>query len=724
MTMLRIFFATVLCFVSLHVEAGNLGTIIPRPQQMEKRDGVFTILTTTKITHYPSLRPLAQYLQEYLPLDVRQYNDSSKGDIVLMENKNLDAEGYVLDISEQGILVQGGSSAGVLYGIETLLQLLPAAVYSHSLSMPTMVAACHVEDAPRFEYRGFMLDVCRTWMELDKVKLFIDRLAHHKINKLHLHLSDDEGWRVEIRSHPELAEVGAYRGVDSPVAARYGRWDERYGGYYTHEDVREMVEYASLRNIEIIPEIDLPGHSHNLARVRPEILCNYTPGLKASDGYDTRNVMCVAKEENYALLEDVVREIAELFPSAYIHVGGDEVNTAQWSRCPDCQALMRREGMQNPTELQDYFTRRMERIAAKYGKRIGVWNEAAESGKIDKGALVYGWESKAACKDVLDKGYRTVVMPGEYFYFDMRQSAREEGHDWAAIFDVKKPLSFGFDDFTQEQMQRVAGVQASFFSEAYISRLEYDYDFLYYQTYPRICALSEVAWCGQGEGWEAFYKRLTTAHYSRMLAMGIDFRMMPPRVQYKDGVLTATTDDRSQIYYTEEGVEGEKPYTAPITTDRPQRYAFRTRMGGAHSPEAAVSGHWRMLQPKVKITSSIEESERFPYSNAEGYGRIARTSRVGREGDWILYTFEEAVRCRRMEIATGNLQLPRYIFNAGYMELSYDGEHFERVGELKNGGCVITNPKRAIKAVRVVCGVSGNGADFVTVQAPKIYPVL
>jgi hexosaminidase len=209
-----------------------------------------------------------------------------------------------------------------------------------------------------------------------------------------------------------------------------------------------------------------------------------------------------------------------------------------------------------------------------------------------------------------------------------------------------------------------------------------------------------------------------------MEAMGIDFRMMPPKVQYKDGVLTATTDDRSQIYYTEVGTEGEKLYTASISTDKPQRFAFRTRRAGAHSPEAAVAGHWRKLQPKVKITSSIAESERFPYSNAEGYGRIARTSRVGKEGDWILYTFDEAVECRRMEIATGNLQLPRYIFTAGYMELSYDGEHFERVGDLKGGGAVIENPRRAIKAVRLVCTQSGNGESFVTVQEPKVYPVL
>ena len=718
MRLIKMFFSLLLLFACDVAMGDNL---IPRPRSVEKGSGVFTILTTTKITHYPALRPLALYLAEYLPLDVREYNESTGGDIVLRENKNLDSEGYTLDISEQGIIIEGGSSAGVFYGIETLLQLLPSAVYSHSLPLPALVGACRVEDAPRFGYRGFMLDVSRTWMGKDEVKSFIERLSHHKINKLHLHLSDDEAWRVEILSHPELAEVGGYRGIDSPIAARYGEWDKHYGGYYTQEDVREMVEYAALRNVEIIPEIDLPGHSHALARVKPEVLCGYTPSTEASLGYDSRSALCVAKEENYALLEDVVRELAELFPSPYIHIGGDEVITSQWRRCPDCQALMRREGMTSESELQDYFTHRMERIVAKYGKRIGVWNEAAESGRIDKSALVYGWESVKACREVLDKGYATVVMPGEYFYFDMRQSAREEGHDWAAIFDVRKPLGFDFEAFSEEQMARVVGVQASFFSEAYISRRDYDYDFLYYQTYPRICALSEVAWRGEATAWEEFYARLKTGHYSRMEAMGIDFRMMPPTVEYKDGVLSVSTDDRSQIYYKEVGSDEERMYDKPIVTSTPERFSFRTRRAGARSPEMAVKAHWRKVQPKVKITSSIAQSERYPYSNAEGYSRIARTSRAARVGDWLLYTFDETVRCRSMEVRTGNLQLPRNIFEAGYVEVSYDGEHFERVGELRAGGIKVA-PRRAIKALRVVCSKEGNGEGFVTVQAPTVWP--
>ena len=721
MRLFAILLAAVVAFSALPAEAGN---IIPAPREYEKRGGVFTILTTTKITHYPELRSSAEYLAEFLPLEIREYNGAERGDIVIRTNKNLSAEEYLLDVSADMILLEGGTAAGVHNAIETLLQLLPAAVYAGDMSLPVMVGGCRVEDAPSFEYRGFMLDVCRTWMDVEQVKKFISNLSHHKINKLHIHLSDDEGWRVEIKSHPELAEVGGFRGVDSPVAARYGRWDEHYGGYFTHEDIRELVAYAAKRNIEIIPEIDLPGHSHNLARVKPEILCNYTPGLKASDGYDTRSVMCASKEANYALLDDVFRELAELFPSSYIHIGGDEVNTAQWMRCPDCKALMAREGLKDGEALQAYFMNRVSKIVEKYGKNPCVWNEAAATGELTKKALVYGWKDVKACQDATSKGYKTVVMPGAYFYFDMRQTAREEGHDWAAIFDAKKPLSFGFSEFTAEQMKNVVGLQAAFFSEAYISRLHYDYDFIYYQTYPRICALSEVAWRGEAGEWNEFYARLTNGHYSRMVAMGIDFRMFPPKVAYNEGVLTATTDDHSHIYYNIVGEQGEHRYTAPIKTDKPQRYAFYSRMAGARSPEAAVKGRWRMLQPKVKITSSIDESERFPYTNAEGYGRIARTSRVGREGDWILYTFEEPVKCRRMEVRTGNLQLPRFIFNAGYMEVSYDGKSFTRVCDLNCGGGAIDNPSKPIKAVRVVCTESGNGADFVTVQAPMVFPIL
>ena len=720
MRLFRLFVLFVVLEFCVGVQAQN---VVPEPIKFEKGNGVFNILTTTKITHYPSLRSQAERLAEYVPLDVCEYNVDEKGNIVLRENRKLPLEGYCLTIGAEGILIEGGSAAGVHNGVETLLQLLPSSVYSHSMPLPVAVGYCRVEDAPKFAYRGFMLDVCRTWIEPDEVKKFIENLAHHKINKLHLHLSDDEGWRIEIKSHPELCEVGGYRGAGSPVAARYGKWDERYGGYFTQEQMREIVEYAEVRNIEIIPEIDLPGHSLTLARVYPDVLCNYTPDLKALDGYDTRNVLCVAKDSNYTLLEDVFREMSDIFPSKWIHIGGDEVGMSQWNKCPDCKALMEGKNMDG-NALQAYFMNRVAKIIEKYGKKPCVWNEAIDSGTLTKDAMVYGWENVAECRKATSMGYPTVVMPGAYFYFDMRQTQREPGHDWAAIFDVRKPLSFDvvMQGFTDKELENVVGLQASFFSELYLSHRDDDSDYIYYQTYPRICALSEVAWQGKGGEWQSFYAKLVESHYSRMKAMGIDFRLFPPTVSYDNGLLKASTDDCSHIYYKIVGDDKEYIYKAPIATDKPQCYAFYTRQAGAHSPEAALKGRWRMLQPKVTITSSIKESERLPFSKAEGYGRIARTARVGKPGDWLLYTFEVPVTCRRMEISTGNLQLPRFIFNAGYMEVSEDGSTFKRVCELKNGGGVIDNPTKPIKAVRIVCTEGGNGDNYVTVQAPKVYP--
>ena len=720
---LRYLLVVVLAVWSVVTEAQNI--IVPRPCSIASRATSFVIGYNTPITHDYELRHAAKYLQEYLPLRVQSHSAYAFGGVDLRVNEALLEEEYELDISPMGIVIEGGSAAGVHNGIESLLQLLPPQIYTKQATLPIRVEAFHIKDKPRFSYRGFMLDVARTFMSVEEIKHFIENLAHHKINKLHLHLSDDEAWRIEILSHPELAQTGGYRGGGSVVAARYGHSDQRYGGYYTQAEMREIVKFAAVRNIEIIPEIDLPGHSHALARVMPEVLCGYSPDTKASLGYDTRDALCVSKEENYALLEDIFRELADIFPSPYIHIGGDEVISSQWRRCSDCGALMRRLGMAEERELQGYFTSRLTSILARYGKQVAAWNEASESDSLPKDALVYGWESVEACRKAAAKGFQTVVMPGQWFYFDMKQSPSETGHDWAAIFDVRKPLSFDLAEqgFTAEELENVAGFEASFFSEIYLSQREQEFDYIYYMTYPRICALSEIAWSGRGV-WSSFSRRLREHHYPRLAAMGINFRLFLPTITYAEGVLSAQSDEPAEICYNVVGDEQEYRYAEPIKTSTPERYAFWARRGEAFSPEVGVNGRFRMLQPKVAITSSMAESERYPYSGAEGYGHISRTSRAADHGDWILYTFAEPVVCRRMEIATGNKQLPRYIFNAGYVEVSYDGIKFERSAALVDGVGVIDAPKRAIKAVRIVNTERGNGARFVTVQAPKIYPIL
>ncbi len=709
--------------VMAHVAAfAHEPIIIPTPQSVTIAEGCYTISPQTTIfSSNIELQPLVDYCVAEIGLT----KSSKHGDIELVIDDYLEVEEYRLIVSEEGVAIRGGDYAGLFNGVMTLLQLLPANVYNGGLTGGAEVVCCEISDSPRYEHRGFMLDVCRTWMDKEAVMNFIDLLAYHKINSLRLHLTDDEAWRLEIKSHPELAEVGGFRGGDSPIWPRYGKWNEKWGGYYTQEDMREIIAYAAVRNIEIIPEIDLPGHSLCMATMHPEILCDYTRTNSASYGYDTRSAFCASREENYELLADILGEVCELFPAEHIHIGGDEVDMSQWKRCPRCQALMRDNNMTNTTELQQYFMSRLTDILAQHGKKPAVWNEAIDGGKLSTDTRVYGWESIKECRTAA-ANYSTIVMPGQFFYFDMKQSAREPGHDWAAIFDWTKVYNFTLaaQGFTDGEQANVLGFEGSFFSEAYASRNPETPDYLHYQTFPRIVALAEVAWVDSDERDEvAFYAKMVE-HYNRLDAIGVAYRLMPPKVVYEDGALSASTDDGSRVFYRREPMDVEMLYTAPIITDKSAEYCFVSRRGEACSPEAGVAAHFKTITPAFDITSSMNDSEKFSFDKAEGYGRIARTTRAGDVGDWVMFTFEQPVSCRRMKVATGNFQLPRYTFENGYVEVSYDGKTFERVGELDCGMFYIEYPARPIKAVRITCTSRGNGAEWVSIQPPTIWPKL
>jgi hexosaminidase len=307
----------------------------------------------------------------------------------------------------------------------------------------------------------------------------------------------------------------------------------------------------------------------------------------------------------------------------------------------------------------------------------------------------------------------------------MKQSSREAGHDWAAIFDWRKVYNFSLssEGFTSAEQQNIVGFEASFFSEAYASHNPESADFLHYQTFPRMVAFAEIAWRDGVRDEQKFYRNMV-AHYSRMDAMGVAYRLMPPSVSYADGVLSAQVDDESDIYYRREPMATEMLYVGPITTNSPGEYSFISRRGVARSPKTAVASHFKTITPSFVITSSIGDREKFSYEKAQGYGRIARTQRAADVGDWVMFTFDEPVKCRRMKVATGNFQLPRYIFESGFVEVSYDGVAFERVGDLDCGMFFIDYPARAIKAVRITCTSRGNGAEWVSIQPPTIYPLL
>ncbi len=696
-------------------------SLIPAPRSYTSAAQGYDITYKTTICCDEGAIPAANYLADKLGIKV-----SSQGDIYLAIDDRLGAEAYQLSVYTDGIIIVGGDYGGVFNGVTTLLQLLPAEVYSSNLTLPCSVKGCAIEDAPRYEHRGFMLDVCRTWIDKEALLSYIDLLAYHKINSLRLHLTDDEAWRIEIKSHPELAKVGGYRGGDSPIWPRYGKWNKKWGGYYTQDDMREIITYAAQRNIEIVPEIDLPGHSLCLATIHPEVLCRYDHNTAAALGYDVRSVICPSNERNYKLLDDILREVSSLFPSEYIHVGGDEVDFSQWKRCPDCRAFMQRTNMSTTEELQAYFMLRLSEILEKYGKRMAIWDDVVNGNNMPVDTHVYGWQSVNRCRSVAAAGYPTIVMPGDYFYFDMKQSEHEPGHDWAAIFDMSKVYNFSpaAVGFTANEQKNIIGLEASFFSEAYASRNPESPAYLHYQTFPRLLAFAEVAWIGtDSRNWDGFHKRVVD-YYDNLDAMGVYYRLEPPVVEYENGKLSASVSDESTLFYRQEGSDRTLRYLAPIATNTPAAYRFVSRRALAISPTVAVDDYFEVITPAFDITSSMSDRAQYSFDKAEGYGRIARTRRAATIGDWVMFTFAEPVECRSMKVATGNFQLPRYIFESGDVYVSYDGENFTLVGKLKAGAYVIENSPQPIKAVRIVCTSRGNGAEWVSIQPPTIYPVI
>lgn len=635
--------------------------LLPQPRNITLLEGEFCFSPATQIV-------CPEYMSGYVAEYFRSGGRLSPA-IIMRENSDLElpAEGYVLSVATEGILIEGVDRAGVLNGFHTMLQLFPDEIYSCDFDGTAQLPAMRIEDWPEYSYRGMHFDVARTFSPVGELKEFINHLARHKINHLHLHLTDDEGWRFEVLSHPRLTEVGAWRGGDSPIRAIYGAWDERYGGYYTQNELREVVAYAEQRGVSIIPEIDLPGHSLAMGKVYPEVLCPVERDNSAAAGYDRRNVLCVAREENYALLDDILRELCDVFPSEYIHVGGDEVATSYWRDCPHCRELMKEMGMRDYAELQQLFMERVSDILAKYGRKAAMWNEATNGGTLPRDVRIYGWEGIEECRSVAEAGYPTVVMPGPYFYFDMRQSPHEDGHNWAGVVTVEKCYSAANLDalgYSQKAKNHVVGFSGAFWSELYITHGDKYENYAEYQTFPRVCALAEICWLPVSMcHTEQFLERLGL-HMARMDAMGISYRRAAPALPTKG------------------------------------------------------------ITPKLTITTSLPVKQQSALDRLSAYANDfgVRAQRTCLEGDWILYTFDSPIKQVEVELTTGYRHVARGVFPVAKVEVSSDGKHYKEIAHLKNG-CAKIALREPTVAIRITSLAEGNSDAYVYMQYPQIVPM-
>jgi len=513
-----------------HLERVGSVDIVPEPSDVRVGEGVFSLTRRTEIRLSDgdsSLARAAGFFGELAgkslgrPLAVVRGGRQESGAICVALG-NLPAEAYVLSVRSDRIDLTGGSPAGVFYGFQTLRQMLPESALRGEKARAIDLPVVEIRDEPRIGYRALLLDAGRHFFGPEEVKSVIDLMAMHKLNRLQWHLTEDQGWRIEIRKYPELTRRGAWRDRSDLRPAEDGRPEkdpQPYGGYYTQQQVREIVRYAADRFIEIVPEIEMPGHAMAALASYPWLGC-------LGEGYEVpslwgvkEDVYCAGKDSTFVFLEDVLTEVTDLFPYGLVHIGGDECPKARWKECPRCQRRMRDEGLGSEEELQSYFVRRIERFLASRNRRMVGWDEIRQGG-LSETAIVLSRKREQGLRSALENGNDVIMTPYLNCYFDYYQGSRET-----------EPLAFGgflplrtaydldpFEGLNAEQSRRILGVQCNLWTE-FVATL----DHAEYMLLPRLAAFAERAWTGGEGNYPDFLRRLES--FSRLYdAQGYEYR--------------------------------------------------------------------------------------------------------------------------------------------------------------------------------------------------------
>lgn len=538
--------------------------LVPRPELVQMLDGSFTLHAGSPVHAPERLQPAAELLrkalQELLPVQASPESKAA-GAVWLSLDSLQKKEAYVLAVSPERIEITGGDEAGVFYGIQSLVQLT---------GQSPLIPACRVADSPRFGYRGLHLDVGRNKFPLSFLKKYIDLMALYKLNTFHWHLTEDQGWRIEIKKYPELQRVAAYRNEtiighkkDSPH-----RFDGApYGGFYTQEEVKELVKYASKRHITIIPEIEMPGHASAALAAYPHLGCR-------GQGYSTAtfwgvfdDVFCAGQESTFTFLEEVLDEILELFPSKYIHIGGDECPKTRWKECPHCQKRIKDHQLEDEHELQSYFIRRIEKYLNGKGREIIGWDEILEGG-LSPNATVMSWRGEVGGVESARQKHRVIMSPESHLYFDYYQSL-DPGEPIAAAWLTPLDKVYSYEPYPRELEAEfhpyVIGVQGNVWSEYMAAPAQVEY-----MAFPRVLALAETAWTAASKkeygdflervrGQEVLLKKKKVNYFDRYEELTYQWE--------KNSLTLYSTLPGAQIYYTTDGRDpGRKDllYRGPV----------------------------------------------------------------------------------------------------------------------------------------------------------------
>ncbi len=517
--MRTIIFAALAVFLSAFMvrAAGSPALdIVPRPAKVTPGTGVFNLAGQSFAVLHPAgnteMKDIAVYAAGWLAKSTGKKFAARPGDtgtravILRLDGSGAkpDDESYTLVVTGESIVISAPNPAGVFHGVQTLRQMLDAGGKKKASSIPAVV----IEDAPRYPWRGISFDCARHFVSKDMVKRYIDLLAYHKMNVFHWHLTDDQGWRIEIKKYPKLTGAGAWRD-------EFGR---RHGGFYTQDDVREVVAYAKSRYITVVPEIEMPGHATAAFAAYPEFSCTGERLTPKPEWGVFSNLFCAGKEETFGFLEDVIREVAGLFPSQYIHIGGDEAAKDKWKACPLCQKRIKDEGLKDEAALQGYFTRRMDAFIRSIGRTMIGWDEILE-GKPDPTAVVESWRGMEGAVEGAAAGHRIISAPSGQVYFDYPPVDEKLHTWWMPVVPMEKTYAFEATpkELTPAQAASIMGAECAIWTE-YARQYELDY-----KIFPRLCAFSETVWTpADGRDWTGFSRRMKT-HDVRLASLGVDF---------------------------------------------------------------------------------------------------------------------------------------------------------------------------------------------------------
>lgn len=566
---------SLLLAASLGVEAQNTLSLVPKPLHLEQTEDQFTLKSGMTIACEKGLEEQAGYLQQMLRQatgwEIKVRPDSRKGNIVLTLDSvaNTHAEGYTLSVDKKSVRIAGADVAGVFYGLQTLLQLFPEEVYRNSLAgqVAWTVPGVKIVDHPERPWRGMMLDVARYFYDKEFVKKFIDMMAMYKLNKLQFHLIDDSGWRLEIKKYPRLTEVGAWAGPDS----------RRLGGFYTQDDIREILEYARLRQVEVIPEIEFPAHMLSAVVAYPWLGCTGKQHEVPDQHFISRDLLCVGKESSYQFLKDVLDETVALFPSKYINIGGDEAVYTNWEQCPRCQEVMKREGLSKASELQGYLTNVVADMMKKKNRTVIGWEEIIQRGKLNEQVVALMWHNVGDTIQATRTGHKAILTPATHLYFDFPESrtpGEVKAATWMPPISLEKCYGIEVNDYSPAAT--VMGVQGCFWSDQFIhgtvlqeitplneNRSE---QYAEYLIFPRMLALAEVAWLPKAERrYEDFFERMKY-QYAKLDAKGCNYRVPEPKIQ-------SMTQEGDSLCFT----------LTPTVADAPIRYTTNGSYPTIHS---------------------------------------------------------------------------------------------------------------------------------------------